>query len=122
MEGGKQPPLQTQSTTQSEMLQHTGDKGYEYTTNELDPDYLMRQGTKSPYFELTEQDIAELIGEAKKYKIEISERDLRSCGKRATQLFKQKSITSDIIQNMVDEDDDFKMDDDMMHYDMQLPE
>jgi len=36
------PPLQTQSTTQSEMLMHTGNKGYEYTAKEMDSEYLAR--------------------------------------------------------------------------------
>ena len=72
-------------------------------------------------FMLTESEIADIIGEAKKYKIEITERDLRTCGRKASQLFKQKSITSDLIQNLVDEEDDFKCDEDMLDYDMDLP-
>ena len=77
------------------MLQHTGDKGYDYTTKEIDP--FSRQGTTSPVILLTQSEIDDIIGEAKKFKIEISERDIRSCGMRASQLFKQKSITSDVI-------------------------
>ena len=67
---------------------HTGEKEFIYTTKEA---------TSQGGFHLTETDIADIIGEAKKYEIDITEKDLWSYEKRATQLFKQKSITSDII-------------------------
>jgi len=48
-------------------------------------------------FMLSASEIADIIGEAKKYKLDINENDLRSCGRKASKLFKQRSITSDII-------------------------
>ena len=75
-------------------------------------------------FMLSPSEIQDILGEAKKFKIVINERDLRTFGRRATNLFKQQSITSELIQNMVDlpDDDDFKEDEDMADYDQDLSE
>ena len=71
-------------------------------------------------FFLSPDDISTVMGEAKKYKIQINESDISNYDKKASQLFKKKSITEDIVQNLVDDPDSFDEDSDFEDQDLSL--
>ena len=79
---------------------------------QIDEEEFLRKATLSPMFFFSPEEISTMVGEAKKYKIQINEQDITNYDRKASQLFKQKSITEDVIQNLVDDPDSFDEDSD----------
>ena len=57
-------------------------------------------------FFLSDFEINSVKEEAKKFKIEINEQDISKCDRNAKKLYKKKSITDEVIQNLVDDPED----------------